>query len=62
MTEKFDFCPKIRKIKKILIILEISGQWPFKEIHIIYIYYEYYLKIAVLEEDTVQNVSLSGPN
>lgn len=35
-----------------LIILEISVQWPFEEIHVNYIYYEYHLQFAVLEDNT----------
>lgn len=46
------FRPKIRKKKLELVILEISVQWPFEEIHVNYIYYEYHLQFAVLEDNT----------
>ena len=35
-----------------LIILEISVQWPFEEIHVNDIYYEYHLQFGVLEDNT----------
>ena len=54
--EKHSFLSKDHKNKKrkmkLIILKIISVQWLFEEIHIIYIYFVYHLKFAVLEDNT----------